>query len=119
MGLEESFIEPISAWRSCRIIGEKLSRIEGREGEVKIGVEEGEMQALRFVILSSKKEKKVLQLLFEKADKSEGEGVTIFVMVWNRTLGQRLLMEYDGLFCSFPQTLYFKTFAAEAANGVI
>ena len=51
------------------------------------------MLALTSLILSTKKELKLLQSLFEKTGTSGGAGVTVLLMVSNRTLGLRLLEE--------------------------
>ena len=51
------------------------------------------MLALTSLILSTKKERKLLQSLFDQTDTSGGAGVTMLLMMSNRTLGLRVLVE--------------------------
>lgn len=86
-GLEEDFILGTRSVRSFWETGLKYSKIGGREGQAEMGVVKGMMLALISLILSTKKERNLLQ--------SGGAGFTMLSIVLNRTFGFHLLKEIN------------------------
>lgn len=82
MGEEEDLILPTRTVRFCLEIGEKQSKIDGQKTQVERGINEGMMLALTSLILPTKKERKLLQFLFDQTGTSGGAVVTMCVYWW-------------------------------------
>ena len=72
-----------------RSVSSCMEKIDGQKhewrGEEMRGRDEGIMLALTSLLLSTKKERKLLQSLFDQTGTSGGAGVTVLLIVSNRT----------------------------------